>query len=192
MSRSAADQELTWEFVRRHLPDLPWTAVRYGIDRGYCGWPLAVGRAERELAVSDDQRVVDLAIADGSWEALGLLPEISGPISERADDEARRCWQFLVVAWVAEGRTEPGPDPAADGALRDEVLESVWAEFGHDPELSFCAPWMPLEPGEKPTDPTRPRWPQIEPRVVAWLAREGAALRAAYPEPTPRGGAQRP
>ncbi|UUY04302.1 hypothetical protein LRS13_01860 [Svornostia abyssi] len=159
--------------------------MQYGIDHGYCDWSTAVGRAELELAGNYDQRVLALAIADGSWEALSILREMCGPISDRAETDAQRCWQFLVVAWIAEGHPEPGPDPAHEGAPRDEVLESVWVEFGYCDELSFAAPWgEQLGPGELPSeDPTRPRWPQIEPRVGAWLADEGAKLRSAFPEP---------
>lgn len=168
---------VTWEFVATRLPSLPWSAVQFGIEEELCTWRLAVGRAEWHLATGSDERVIRLAICTDAWGARDLVAKLAADDAPEVSELAQRVWQFLALAWVAEGHPEPGADPAPRGSDRGAVLESVWSDFGASRELAFLIPWMPPEPGSRRHPPSdRPWWEQVDPQLRAWIAAEREEL----------------
>lgn len=118
--------------------------IGYGISEGWLSRQDAVevalakykagvtlSPAEEELALllsSEIQRVDDL---------LSELESSGEPVERRA-----RYWLYVALSWVFEHRSEYS-DPL-------QVIEMLWADFGHPDEVHTLIRFMPQEASENP------------------------------------------
>ncbi len=130
------------EFVRAHV-GLTWRDVRFGLDHELLEPQAAQVLAMAELGAFDAPAAAlsDLAAAQRDEPTRRLVDALAEAEPERDDEELRRRWLYLVLAWLYENRDRLA-EPLA-------VVEAIYADFGYPEEMESFVRYLPAAPGAR-------------------------------------------
>ena len=128
---------IPYRFIRDRTR-LSWRDIRFGLRNELLDpeAPAAlatdrVGELEESPAV-----LLELAVVSENEPMMELVERLAECEPQRSEDEIRRKWLYLVLAWIYEHRHEHS-DPL-------QRVEEVYADFGYPEEVASFVRYMPM------------------------------------------------
>ncbi len=128
---------LPYRFIRDRLR-LTWREVHYGLVNELLDPEAAVAFAIEQVGELEAPPSALLSLAEQckGEPVLELVEQLAEMEPKRSEDEIRRKWLYLVLAWIYEHRHEYS-DPL-------QRVEEVYADFGYPEELATFVRYMPM------------------------------------------------
>jgi len=99
---------------------------------------IAVEKLERGSLLTPPEEGLSLLLADDLDEVPALVSELE--VGDEPMELRERLWLFLALEWLADHRGD-FDDPY-------EIIEMLYADFGHPAEIAGLVRWMPVADGE--------------------------------------------
>ena len=133
--------------VLRRRGQLTWRAMQFGLQRGWMKREDVAHAAADWLAGNPDsslQPALLLAACEGDdvQEVSAMLGEANTASTRETEGDAALRWRWAFLAALA--------DDCADGEVRLQRLQEVYAEFGFPPDMADCSRYHAGQPGESP------------------------------------------
>lgn len=129
---------------------LNWAEVLWGYEQGYLSWSSIIQLAEQRLTEgSENPSEIELAsfTKEQASQVNDRLRDFVGTIPSDSQEQIKKKWLFLVLAWVYEKRTN-FPEPL-------ETVEIIYSDFDYPEEISNFVRYMPPLDGYDPSKYTR-------------------------------------
>jgi len=128
---------IPYQFIKPRVR-LSWRDIRFGLANDLLApeapVEFAIDQAERFQGPPAVQR--DLAGAGNDAQVLDLVERLAESESRCPDDEIRRKWLYLALAWVYEHRNRYS-DPLQE-------VEKIYADFDYPERVSSFVRYMPM------------------------------------------------
>jgi len=129
---------IPYRFVgeRTHMS---WSDVRFGLVNQLLDPLAAIEMAVDQVGEYEDSSgsLLELAGAGKNEPIMELVEQLASGESPRSEEETRKKWLYLVLAWIYEHRGED-PDPL-------QRVEEVYADFGYPEHIASFVRYMPMQ-----------------------------------------------
>ena len=122
----------------RHRARFDWRELRFGLVNELLD-PMAPIELAMEQVVELDHpspALLELAGLVRHEPAGPLVDQLAESEHQRAEDQIRDKWLYVVLAWIYDHRDE-FPDPL-------QAVETVYADFGYPPRIADFVRYMPM------------------------------------------------
>jgi hypothetical protein len=134
---------ITAEFILKRT-NLTWREVLFGMDNDWLapGAPVEIAVKQVISETSPSAEIIELAGARHDDPTRNHVTQLAAMEPAQDASRIRGKWLFLVLAWLFENR-ERYQDPL-------QLVEQVYADFGHPPEMRGFVGYEPEEQAEGP------------------------------------------
>jgi len=128
---------IPYRFIHERTP-MSWRDIRFGLKNELLDPHAAVEMAVEQLGEREDPTgaLIKLAWPDNYDPVELLVEELAEAEPPASEEEIRKKWLYLVLAWIYEHRDED-PDPL-------QRVEEVYADFDYPEEIASFVGYMPM------------------------------------------------